>query len=119
MKVLVVDDSGAMRKVIIRSLNACGVTDVSEAGHGIEAISMYQAGQFDMIITDWIMPYKNGVEMVRDLRALGATLPILMITTQSQEVHFEEATAAGVNGYLSKPFTNDALRAKLEMYVNV
>lgn len=117
MKVLVVDDSNAMRKVVIRSLTACGVTEVSEASDGIEAISKYNADRFDMIITDWIMPKKDGIEMVKDLRASGATIPIVMVTTQSQNVHFDEASAAGVTDYLNKPFTNDVLREKLEQYV--
>ncbi len=117
MKVLVVDDSNAMRKVVIRSLTACGVTEVSEASDGIEAITKYNSDQFDMIITDWIMPNKDGIEMVKDLRASGATIPIVMVTTQSQNVHFDEASAAGVTDYLNKPFTNDVLREKLELYV--
>jgi two-component system, chemotaxis family, chemotaxis protein CheY len=117
MKVLVVDDSNAMRKVVIRSLNACGVNDVSEASDGIEAISKYNSDQFDMIITDWIMPHKDGIEMVKDLRASGATIPIVMVTTQSQNAHLDEATTAGVTDYLNKPFTNDVLREKLEQYV--
>jgi two-component system chemotaxis response regulator CheY len=55
--------------------------------------------------------------MVKDLRASGATIPIVMVTTQSQNVHFDEASAAGVTDYLNKPFTNDVLREKLEQYV--
>jgi two-component system, chemotaxis family, chemotaxis protein CheY len=117
MKVLVVDDSNAMRKVVIRSLTACGVTEVSEASDGIEAISKYNSDHFDMIITDWIMPNKDGIEMVKDLRASGATIPIVMVTTQSQNVHFDEASAAGVTDYLNKPFTHEVLREKLEQYV--
>lgn len=117
MKVLVVDDSNAVRKVVIRSLYACGVNDVFEASNGIEAISKYNSGQFDMIITDWIMPEKDGIEMVKDLRASGATIPIVMVTTQSQHAHLDVATAAGITDYLNKPFTNDALREKLEQYV--
>ena len=58
MKVLVADDSGIMRKIIIRSLNAVGVSDIVEAADGQEAIDAYKAEPVDLILTDWNMPNK-------------------------------------------------------------
>ena len=67
MKVLVADDSGVMRKIIIRSLNALGVTDTVEAADGQEAIDAFQKDSFDMVLTDWNMPNKSGLDVVTEL----------------------------------------------------
>ena len=62
MKVLVADDSGVMRKIIIRALNACGVTDIVEAGDGAEAIAKFGETSVDLVMTDWNMPNKTGLD---------------------------------------------------------
>jgi two-component system chemotaxis response regulator CheY len=113
-KVLVADDSGVMRKILIRALNACGVTDIVEAGDGAEAISLFGAQSFDLVMTDWNMPNKSGLEVLQTIRATGSKVPVIMITTEAEVSRVKEAIAAGVNDYLAKPFENDALRAKLD-----
>lgn len=119
MKVLVADDSGIMRKIIIRSLNAVGVTDIVEAANGQEAIDAYKANEVDLILTDWNMPEKSGLDVVKEVRALGATVPIIMVTTEAQKGQVIAAIQAGVNDYLTKPFEADDLRAKLDKFVTV
>lgn len=116
LKVLVVDDSGVMRKIIIRSLNAVGVTDVVEAADGNEALDRFKQDQFSMVLTDWNMPNKTGLELTKDIRALGSTVPIMMITTEAEKTRVVEAIQAGVNDYLAKPFEADTLREKLDKY---
>ena len=118
LKVLVVDDSGVMRKIIIRSLNAVGVTEVVEAGDGVEALERFQQHKFNIVLTDWNMPVKSGLELTKDIRALGSTVPIMMITTEAERSRVVEAIQAGVNDYLAKPFEADTLRAKLDKYCN-
>jgi len=119
MKVLVVDDSGVMRKIIIRSLNAVGVNDVVEAADGQEGFNLFQADQFDLVLTDWNMPVRSGLEFVKDIRASGSKVPIMMVTTEAQKSQVIAAIQAGVTDYLTKPFENDTLRAKLDKYVVV
>lgn len=119
MKVLVVDDSGVMRKIIIRSLNAVGVTDTAEAGDGAEGFTAFQADSFDMVLTDWNMPVRTGLELVQDIRGSGSQVPIIMITTEAQKNQVIAAIQAGVTDYLTKPFEADDLRAKLDKYVAV
>lgn len=119
MRVLVADDSGVMRKIIVRSLNAVGVTDCAEAVNGLDALNQFQASQFDLILTDWNMPEKSGLELVTELRALGTSIPIIMVTTEAQKGQVVKAIQAGVTDYLTKPFENDVLRAKLDKYVTV
>lgn len=119
MKVLVVDDSGVMRKIIIRSLNAVGVTEVVEAADGQEGFTLFQNDQFDLVLTDWNMPIRSGLEFVKDIRGSGSKVPIMMVTTEAQKSQVITAIQAGVTDYLTKPFENDALRAKLDKYVAV
>ena len=119
MKVLVVDDSGVMRKVIVRALNSLGVKDCIEAANGLDAFNLFQSENFDLILTDWNMPEKNGLELITEIRATGATLPVIMITTEAQKGQVVAAVQAGVSDYLTKPFDNEVLRAKLDKFVAV
>lgn len=119
MKVLVADDSGVMRKIISRSLNAVGVTDIVEATDGQDAIQKFTEDAFDMILTDWNMPNKSGLDVVTEIRALGSSVPIIMITTEAQKSQVIAAIQAGVNDYLTKPFEAEDLRAKLDKFVVV
>jgi two-component system chemotaxis response regulator CheY len=118
-KVLLADDSGVMRKIIIRALNGCGVTDIVEAADGAEALTKFGEATFDLVMTDWNMPNKSGLDFLKDIRATGSKVPVIMITTEAEAGRVKEAIAAGVTDYLAKPFENDALRAKIDKYVPV
>ncbi|MFG0254823.1 MAG: response regulator [Rhodopirellula sp. JB053] len=115
MKVLLVDDSGVMRKIVARGLNSLWVDDVVEAADGVEAVAKFGDGEgFDLILTDWNMPNMNGLELVKTIRGAGHKLPIMMITTESEKGQVMLAIQAGVNDYLVKPFDQDTLQQKLE-----
>ncbi len=115
MKVLLVDDSGVMRKIIARGLNSLWIEEVVEAGDGIEALEKFGDGEgFNLVLTDWNMPRMNGLELVQALRAAGHRIPIMMITTETEKDQVLKAIQAGVNDYLVKPFDQDMLTMKLE-----
>lgn len=115
-RVLVADDSSTMRKIILRSLQAVGVTDTTEAADGDEAVVMFGKGEFDMVLTDWNMPGKNGLEVTQEIRKSNKDVPIIMVTTEAEKARVMEAIQAGVSDYLVKPFTADTLREKLEKF---
>jgi two-component system chemotaxis response regulator CheY len=115
-KVLVVDDSGTMRKIVIRALNHVGITDTVEAGDGAEGLAAFQSNSVGLVMTDWNMPNKTGLDLARDIRALGSKVPIIMITTESEKGRVVEAIQAGVTDYLMKPFTQEVLQEKLQKY---
>lgn len=119
MKVLVADDSGVMRKIIIRGLNACGVSEVVEAADGQEGLDAFNNGSFDIVLTDWNMPNMTGLDLLKAIRATGSTVPVVMITTEAEKGKVIEAIQAGVTDYLCKPFEQEDLRAKLDKYVMV
>jgi two-component system, chemotaxis family, chemotaxis protein CheY len=115
-RVLVADDSSTMRKIIIRSLNAIGIpdADIREAGDGAQAIEIFAGGEFDLILTDWNMPQRSGLEVIEAIRARGSTVPIIMITTEAEKRRVLDAIRAGVSDYLIKPFDAENLREKVE-----
>ena len=116
MRVLVADDSSTMRKIILRSLQAVGVTDIVEAADGTEAVAMFKPGEFDMVLTDWNMPGLTGLEVLQQIRAQDPKVPVIMVTTEAEKSRVLQAIQAGVTDYLVKPFTADTLREKLEKH---
>ena len=119
MKVLVADDSGVMRKIIVRSLNAVGVTDIVEASDGADGWEKLQAEPVDLVLTDWNMPNVSGLEFLKKIRASGSEVPVIMVTTEAEKSKVIEAIQAGVTDYLCKPFEADDLREKLDKYIAV
>ncbi|MDR0869590.1 MAG: response regulator [Planctomycetaceae bacterium] len=115
-RVLVADDSSTMRKIILRSLNAVGIKDITEAGDGNEAVNLFAPGKFDLVLTDWNMPGKTGLEVLKAIREQDKAIPVIMVTTEAEKSRVLEAIQAGVSDYLVKPFTADALREKLEKH---
>lgn len=115
-RVLVADDSSTMRKIILRSLQAVGVTDATEAADGAEAVETFKKQTFDLVLTDWNMPAKSGLEVIQEIRTINKTVPIIMVTTEAEKSRVMEAIQAGVSDYLIKPFTAETLREKLEKH---
>ena len=115
-RVLVADDSSTMRKIILRSLSAVGVPTAVEAADGDEAVNLFNPGEFDLVLTDWNMPDKNGLEVVQEIRKQDKEIPVIMVTTEAEKSRVMEAIQAGVSDYLVKPFTADTLREKLEKH---
>ena len=113
-RALVADDSSTMRKILIRSLSACGLTEVVEAGDGGEALRLFGEQSFDLVLTEWNMPVKSGLDLIQEIRAGGAKVPIIMITTEAEKSRVIEVIKAGVNDYVIKPFTAEMLREKIE-----
>jgi two-component system chemotaxis response regulator CheY len=105
-----------MRKIIIRSLQAVGVPGAIEAADGDEAVSLFKPGEFDLILTDWNMPGKSGLEVIQEIRAQDAQVPIIMVTTEAERTRVMQAIEVGVSDYLVKPFTAETLREKLEKH---
>lgn len=115
-RVLVADDSSTMRKIILRSLSAVGVPTAVEAADGEEAINLFEPDKFDLVLTDWNMPRKNGLEVIQEIRKVDKDVTIIMVTTEAEKSRVLEAIQAGVSDYLVKPFTAETLREKLEKH---
>lgn len=114
MRFLVVDDSTTMRRILVNSLKSLGHNDIVEAGDGREALTKCD-GTVTLVLTDWNMPNMSGLEFVRALRTNPATqgLPVIMVTTSSATEDIKSAVEAGIQDYILKPFTPEALRDKI------
>lgn len=116
IKVLVVDDSRAMRMILSRQLKGLGY-DVLEAEHGEQALErIATCGEPpSLALVDWNMPTMNGIEFVRAVRERCQLdgMRLMMVTTETEMSQVRTALEAGANEYLMKPFTPDALLAKL------
>lgn len=113
-RVLVVDDSGPMRAIVIRNLKSLGIEEIVEAADGDEALKLFRSSSFGVVITDYNMPNMNGLDLVKAIRSADATVPILMLTTEAERSTVVAAIQAGVSGYLIKPFDSSLLKKKLE-----
>ena len=116
MKLLVVDDSSTMRRIIKNTLSRLGYEDVLEGEDGLQGWSaLNENPDVGMLITDWNMPEMNGLELVKKVRADArfADLPIIMVTTEGGKAEVITALKAGVNNYIVKPFTPQVLKEKL------
>lgn len=107
MKVLLVDDSKIMRNIQKKALESIGPMEVSEAGDGLEALSVIAStpGGFDLILIDWNMPNMDGITLVRKIRQNDKKTLLIMATTEAEKPRVLEAIKAGVNNYIMKPFT--------------
>jgi two-component system chemotaxis response regulator CheY len=115
-KILVVDDSSTMRRIIVNTLKRLGYNDTIQAADGVEAWEAYNNNKNDIevIITDWNMPNMNGLELVKKIRAVDKKIPIIMVTTEGGKEEVVTALKAGVNNYIVKPFTPQVLKEKLQ-----
>ena len=113
--VLIVDDSSTMRKIISRSLRQAGlpIEDIYEAGDGIEGLNALEGKTVQLILSDINMPNMDGLEFVKQVRAKGIAVPIVMITTEGGEDILREAMINGATDSIKKPFTPDQLQEKL------
>jgi two-component system, chemotaxis family, chemotaxis protein CheY len=117
MHALIVDDSTTIRMILKVHLNKLGF-EVTEAGNGREAlVCLKKMAKTDLVLVDWNMPEMDGVSFVRAVRAVPeyASLPLMMVTTNTEVSQVSEALAAGANEYIMKPFTGAMIRDKLEL----
>ena len=116
MRLLVVDDSSTMRRIIRNNLKAVGYEDVVEAENGESALARLTTDKVEVIITDWNMPVMNGIELVTKLRSLPEfqATPVLMVTTVAEKENILQAMQAGVSNYVVKPFDAATLKKKIE-----
>jgi len=110
--VLIVDDSISIRKMVGYTLKQAGFT-VVEGENGQDALVQMEAQKVDLIVTDLNMPVMDGITFIREVRNRPAAkgIPVLMLTTESQDSKKQEGKAAGATGWIVKPFHPDKLLA--------
>lgn len=120
LKVLIVDDQPEMRLMIREILGDAGVTRTFEATNGREAMQFIDADfeTVNLIICDWHMPAMTGIDFLRQIRSVFPDMPFLMVTGKPSKNAVLEAKTAGVNAFISKPFSPSQMEAKLRVLVS-
>jgi len=116
MRALVIDDSRAMRALLGRLLGEIGFS-VDEAGNGREGLEHLQThGTPDVVLVDWNMPEMSGFEFVQAVRANRDydAVRLIMVTTETEMTRVVKALGAGLDAYVMKPFTKEAVVEQLE-----
>ena len=115
MRILIVDDSKAMRMIVIRSLRQAGFGDaeILEAPDGVQALEVIRSEAPDLVLSDWNMPDMSGIELLRAMNAEGLSVPLGFVTSESTAPMRKQALEAGARFLLAKPFTADALEQAL------
>ncbi|HVN12203.1 MAG TPA: response regulator [Kineosporiaceae bacterium] len=117
MQALVVDDSRAMRAILTRLMTGLGF-EVSQAGDGAQALAVLAAGlRPDVVLVDWNMPVMDGLTFVRTVRSRQELrdIPLMMVTTESEQGQIVRALAAGAHEYVIKPFSDEVIAGKLAL----
>jgi len=127
LRVLVIDDEAFMRTLVVRVLNELGITQVTAAEDGADALERLSttARNFELIICDLEMPNMDGFAFVRELRSQPgdtesglspcADIPVLILTGHSEEDVVHDALGLGIHGYLVKPISRGALEARIQI----
>ena len=112
INVLVIDDSGVMRSMIIKSMKMCGMQlgEVYQAANGAEGLEQLDGNWIDLVLVDINMPVMNGEEMIQKMKAETATadIPVIVISTEGSQTRIDRLEQLGVH-FIHKPFTPEKL----------
>ncbi|MEW6004692.1 MAG: response regulator [Stygiobacter sp.] len=120
-EILVVDDSTILRKMVMASLKEIPNINFSESSSGLEAIEQLAIKKFNLVILDLNMPDIHGMEVLNFIRSheMYKNLPVIILTTRSDDESKEAAYNAGANLYLNKPFSPDGLKSNVEKLLGI
>jgi two-component system chemotaxis response regulator CheY len=113
MNILVVDDYATMTMLVRNLLRSIGLQNIDEARDGSSALEKIEETQYHLIISDWNMKPMSGIDLLKTLRAQGNDVPFIMVTAENLTENVLEAKAAGVSGYITKPFNAETLRKRI------
>ncbi|HAS52453.1 MAG TPA: response regulator [Gammaproteobacteria bacterium] len=120
MKILIVDDSNAMRMIVRRTLREAGFgnLEVLQAGDGNEALEVIHKTPPDLILSDWNMPNKSGLELLEALNEEGYNITFGFVTTEATAEMRGKAAQAGAKFLINKPFTAETFAQTLGIFIN-
>ena len=117
LKILVVDDNAHMRKLVVTIFQAFGTLQIYEAENGERALAILREANPDVVILDWMMEGMSGLDVIKQIRTAPNTpnpfVPVIMLTGHTHITHVRQARDAGVNEFLAKPVSVNALMKRL------
>ena len=119
LNVLIVDDEMLMRNLIASVISEIGIINCSFAANGLVALELIEqpTSSFDMVICDWMMPQMDGLEFLKQLRAISYKTCFVMLTAREEISDILDAKEEGVDAYIAKPFTPLQLHDKIKALV--
>jgi two-component system chemotaxis response regulator CheY len=119
MKILIVDDSTAMRMIVRKTLRQAGFEghDISEADDGAKALAAITSAPPDLVLSDWNMPNMTGIELLEKLAAEGTKVKFGFVTTEATSDMRQRAASAGAKFLISKPFTAESFKDALSAHI--
>jgi two-component system, chemotaxis family, chemotaxis protein CheY len=122
-RILIVDDSNTMRKIIIRTIKMTDVPveEIMEAENGEKGLEHLRSSTFNLVITDINMPVMDGIAMIDEIRSatIFQNIPIVVISTEGSETKIDRLSGKGVKAYIRKPFTPEMIRDILNEVLEV
>ncbi|CAM3526322.1 response regulator transcription factor [Erysipelothrix sp. HDW6B] len=115
-KILIIEDEEGIRRLLRYDLRQMDF-EVESARDGREGLQMAKETNYDVIIVDWMLPYHSGVELVTEFRKLGMDSILIMLTAKDEESDILDAFEAGVDDYLTKPFSPRELTARIKAHL--
>ncbi|MEI9989109.1 MAG: response regulator [Rhizomicrobium sp.] len=117
--VLIVDDYKTMLRIVRGLLTEIGVKNIDEATHGEGALQLLQAKKYDLVLSDWNMQPMSGLDLLRAVRSNPKTAktPFVLVTAEAKVENVATARAAGVSGYMVKPFNGATLKTKITPFL--
>jgi len=109
LKVLVCDDSMLIRKKLKEVLKSCGCNDILEASNGQEAVDSYKENKPDLVFMDIIMPFKNGIEAVKEIIQFDNEAKVVMASSAGTKEHVKVAIKAGAFEFVQKPWEKEQI----------
>lgn len=115
IRVLIADDYALTRNMVKAILRGVGFAEVVQADDGAQALQKIVEERFGLVVCDWNMPRKTGLEVLTEIRAMPhyASLPFVLLTAEAYKDNVEAAMKAGVSDYVIKPFTAETLTSKI------
>ena len=120
MKILIVDDFTATRKIIFNTFSQLGFNNTDEEDDGFSALVRLKSALFDLVVIDWKMSKMSGMELLKQIRADPNLkhIPVLMVSEDGLQENIVAATKAGLNAYIIRPFQVKTFAEKLEKIFN-
>jgi two-component system chemotaxis response regulator CheY len=121
LQILIVDDYKTMLRILHGLLREIGLSNVDEATNGEAALQLLGTKKYDLILSDWNMEPMSGLELLRAVRSNPRTkhIPFIFITAEAKVENVAVARAAGVSGYMIKPFNAVTLKAKISPFLQL
>ncbi|MBU3216290.1 response regulator [Clostridium estertheticum] len=109
LKILVCDDSMLIRKKLKEVLKSCGCNNILEASNGQEAVDSYKENNPDLVFMDIIMPFKNGIEAVKEIIEFDNDAKVVMASSAGTKEHVKVAIKAGAFEFVQKPWEKEQI----------